>query len=191
MSHTIHIPVVLGTARAERASAQVAHAVVDLIATHEGYSAELVDVKDHVTHAVTIPPWADNGADASGSAWKDIVENADALVLVVPEYNHSFPGELKLLLDSLFKHYSGLPVALVGVSTGTFGGARVVEHMQPLLHALGMIVIKESVLVSDVSHAFTAAGNLANERTVAALVKMLTALGAMAQVTKSLRPRAD
>ena len=59
------------------------------------------------------------------------MNRADAIVIVVPEYNHSFPGLLKHVLDSCLKEYIHKAVGVVGVSAGPFGGARVIQHLLP------------------------------------------------------------
>jgi NAD(P)H-dependent FMN reductase len=41
---------------------------------------------------------------------------ADALLIVTPEYNHSFPGLLKHVLDSCLKEYIHKAAGIVGVS---------------------------------------------------------------------------
>ena len=43
------------------------------------------------------------------------MNHADALVIVTPEYNHSFPGLLKHVLDSCLKEYIHKAVGVVGV----------------------------------------------------------------------------
>tara|TARA_B100000508_G_C11461538_1_gene279478 strand:+ start:316 stop:864 length:549 start_codon:yes stop_codon:yes gene_type:complete len=172
----IHIPVVIGTSRAGRQSDKVATAVVELINTREDASAELVDVKDHVSDAITTPPWGTGGADEHTTAWKEIVEKSQALILVIPEYNHGYPGELKLLLDSLWEHYKGMPVALVGVSAGSLGGARVIDHIKPVLIEMYLEPIRESVTFSRVKDAFNEDGSLKDQKTAEYIQKMVTGL---------------
>lgn len=79
--------------------------------------------------------------DAHGSAYKgakgtflsgvERVTRADGLVMVVPEYNGSFPGILKLFID-YWKYpdsFEARPVAFVGLGM-RWGGLRPVEHLQ-------------------------------------------------------------
>lgn len=58
---------------------------------------------------------------------------ADGLVIVSPEYNHGYPGEMKLMLDQLYKEYNRKPVGICGVSSGALGGARMVEQLRLIL----------------------------------------------------------
>ena len=168
-----HIPVVLGTARIGRQSEGVAQAVVAIINAMDGHTSELVDVRDHVSTAVTVPPWGDGGANEMSTAWKEIVEKSHALVLVTPEYNHSIPGELKLLLDSLWDSYVGKAVGLVGVSAGTLGAARVIDHIKPILIELKLHPIKEAVHISKVKEAIADDGSFVDSKTVEHTQKMI------------------
>lgn len=181
-----HIAVVLGTAREGRASEGVAKAVVAVVSEMEGHTAELVDVADHVKVPVTVPPWGAGGANETPTEWRAIVERSHALVFVTPEYNHSIPGELKLLLDSLWDSYVGKAVGLVGVSAGTLGAARVIDHIKPVLIELKLHPIKEAVHISKVAEAVTDEGVFADPKTaeytqkmVEEISKLSTALAAM------------
>lgn len=183
----IHIPVVLGTARTGRASEGVAKAVVAIIEALDGYSSELVDVKDHVQAAITIPPWGKGGANEQPTTWKEIVEKSHALVLVTPEYNHSFPGELKLLLDSLWDSYVGKAVGLVGVSAGTLGAARVIDHIKPVLIELKLHPIKEAVHITKVKEAVAEDGSFVNEKTIEYTQKMVEEIAKLSTALKTMR----
>lgn len=156
---TFNIPVVLGTARLGRFSEHVARFVHQKLAEHDDIDSKLVDVRDH-SYTTTIPPWGEDGANEKKTQWKEIVENADALVIVTPEYNHGYPGELKLLLDSLYDEYEKKPVALCGVSAGGLGGARVVEHIKQVLIEFKMIPVRNAVYFSNVKDLFTESGTI-------------------------------
>ena len=182
-----HIAVVLGTARAGRRSEGVAQAVVDIITSMDGYSSELVDVRDHVTAAVTVPPWGEGGADENPTQWKTIVEKSHALILVTPEYNHAIPGELKLLLDSLVNSYVGKAVGLVGVSAGTLGGARVIDHIKPILIELKLHPIKESVLVSKAEEAIAGDGTFADPKTTEYTQKMVQVISELSTALATIK----
>lgn len=183
----IHIPVVIGTARIDRESGKVANAVTGIINSRDDASAEVVDVRDHVTEAVTIPPWGADGANESPTAWSEIIKCSQALVLVIPEYNHGYPGELKLLLDSLWEQYRGMPVTLVGVSRGALGGARVIDHIKPVLTELHLHPIRESVLFSRVDESFNDDSTLKDDSTVQYIHEVITRLVSTAHTLSSLR----
>jgi len=160
----LHIPVILGTAREGRASEQVAELVVDYLKQSiKNTSPELIDVRNF-TFGQTYEAWNEHPDVPEISEWKEIADNADGFVIVTPEYNHSIPGELKILLDAAFKQYFDKPVGLVGVSAGGFGGARVVEHIKPILVEFGMTVMGNATYVSHVGDMFADDGSVAEDR---------------------------
>lgn len=77
---------------------------------------------------------------ASDNNYAQILSQSDALIIVVPEYNHGYPGRLKTLLDSEYKLYKDKPVMLCGWSNGGFGGVRAVENLIPVVRELGLLV---------------------------------------------------
>jgi NAD(P)H-dependent FMN reductase len=115
------------------------------------------------------------------------MERSQALVLVVPEYNHSFPGELKLLLDSLLNEYKGKSVAIVGVSAGMLGGARVIDHIKPVLIELNLHPIKGSVNFMKVGEAFAEDGSLVNEKNGEYIQKMVVEVAELSRALEPLR----
>lgn len=133
-----HITLVLGTARKERASGHVATYLQKKLSETPGLEVSFVDVQEFVTHPRTIPDWENNDET---KPWRDIAAKTDGYILIVPEYNHSYPGELKLLLDQDFDVYAGKPVLVCGVSGGGHGGLRVIEHLHQLLNGYKMIVV--------------------------------------------------
>ncbi|VVM06390.1 NAD(P)H-dependent FMN reductase [Methylacidimicrobium tartarophylax] len=94
--------------------------------------------------------YADRPAEVSRFA--ALLGEARGIVVVLPEYNGSFPGILKLFLD-LLPHPSpleGKPICLVGAASGRFGGLRAVEQMQNHLLYRRSHPYPYSVLLSDV-----------------------------------------
>ena len=95
----LSIPVILGTTRKGRMSAHVARFVAGEIAKHRGVETELIDIAQ-------LPlPVDDAGGGVKDDGFAAKMNHADALVIVTPEYKHSFPGLLKHILDSNLKEY--------------------------------------------------------------------------------------
>ena len=103
------------------------------------------------------------GDDDPGLArYREVVAAADGLVIVAPEYNHGYPGELKLLLDSEYGAYVRKPVGLVSVSSGRIGGTRMVEQLRLVTTALRMVPVSPALHVVDVDQALDTAGRFAS-----------------------------
>ena len=95
---------------------------------------------------------------AGADEYKELAVWADGYLIVSPEYNHSFPGSLKMLLDLLYKEYEHKAVAIAGVSSGILGGARMIENLIPVLRELHLYVCRESILFASVRDAFSDTG---------------------------------
>lgn len=91
---------------------------------------------------------------------------ADKLILILPEYNGSFPGIFKLLIDNsdIRQSWYYKKAMLVGVADGRAGNLRGLEHMTNILHYLRINVFYQKVYLSSVSTLFDAEDNFSNER---------------------------
>jgi NAD(P)H-dependent FMN reductase len=144
------ITLVLGTAREGRGSEKVAQYLS--LKLREKFEVTFIDVRDFL-FGKTI-----DTTDTRVAPWRDAVVGAEALVVVSPEYNHSYPGELKILLDSLDDEYQGKLVGLVGVSQGIFSGVRAVEHLK-LFFSYMEAPTFEALSVGSVTKLFDTQGN--------------------------------
>lgn len=59
-------------------------------------------------------PRSGNYAKAHTQAWASEVFESDALVIVTPQYNRSFPAPIKNAIDYLYAEWEAKPIALVG-----------------------------------------------------------------------------
>lgn len=150
MADSLRIIVLLGTARTGRQSEKVA-AVVRACAEGHGFAVDFVDVKDHLQSFTE---------EREIKAWSQKVLAADGLIIVSPEYNHGYPGELKLLLDSAYAEYNHKPLGIVGVSDGPAGGIRMAEQLRLVAVTLGLVPIRAIVHFAMVKELFDQSGAL-------------------------------
>ncbi len=65
----------------------------------------------------------------------DIFLSSDYFILVIPEYNGSFPGILKLVVDACDPNiFKNKRFALAGVASGRAGNLRGMDHFTAVLH---------------------------------------------------------
>lgn len=83
---------------------------------------------------------------AHTKAWSEIVQRADAYVFVTPEYNHGPPPSLLNALDFVSREWAYKPAAFVSYG-GVAAGARAVAAIKPMLSALRMVALFESVAI--------------------------------------------
>lgn len=150
----MYAPVILGTAREGRYSDKVAKFILGE-AVKAGLESEILDVRDYriiATDKTLAYPEAKRFAEK--------IAKADALIIVTPEYNHGYPGELKMMLDMLYEQYARKPVGLCGVSMGGLGGARCIEQLRLVVAELHMVSIREAVYFSGVRQLFDENGTI-------------------------------
>ena len=174
----LFVPVILGTPRQGRLSEHAAELMRGEIEKRPGVETELIDVR-----TLTIP------VDDAGEAVKDpelseLMNRADALVIVAPEYNHGYPGLLKHVLDTNLKEYVHKAVGIVGVSAGVFGGARVIQNLIPVLRELGLVTIFWDVNFTTVQSRFDESGTLVDESFLPRIEKFLDELFWMAETLR-------
>jgi chromate reductase, NAD(P)H dehydrogenase (quinone) len=78
---------------------------------------------------------------------------ADKLFFVIPEYNGSFPGILKLFIDacsirSKMAIFKGKKAGLVGIATGRAGNIRGLEHFSSVMMFMGVTVLPNLLPIS-------------------------------------------
>ena len=178
ITRPIFAPVILGTSRQGRASEHAAHFVVDHVAKRTDMRTDLIDIRN-----IRLP------IDDAGEAIKDskfsaTVNKADALIFVVPEYNHSFPGLLKHALDMNLKEYIHKAVGICGVSAGIQGGSRVIENLLPVMRELGLVTIFEDVNFGRIGTLFDERGNLLDQNFVRRVDTFLNELIWMSRVLR-------
>jgi NAD(P)H-dependent FMN reductase len=87
---------------------------------------------------------------------------ADAFILVTPEYNGSYSPALKNLLDHFPKQHHK-PFGIVTASPGAFGGIRAAQQLLSLVPALFGIASPYLLIVPAVDKKFNAQGGLIDE----------------------------
>lgn len=174
----LFIPVILGTTRKGRMSAYAAQFVFGELQKRPGVTTELIDI------AQLKIPVDDAGETTKDPRFAAAMERADAIVIVSPEYNHSFPGLLKHVLDSCLKEYIHKAAGIVGVSAGPFGGSRMIENFQPVLRELGLVSIFWDVNFGTIGKVFDRDGRLLDQAYVGRTDKFLKELMWMAKVLR-------
>lgn len=155
----LFIPIILGTVRQGRMSEPVAKFIFEQVNNYQGVKTELIDIRQ-------LPiPITDAGSDAKIPGFSEIIQQADGLIIVTPEYNHSYPGMLKHVLDLNYKEYLHKAVGVCSVSVGAFGGVRAIEALLPTLKAFGLGTIVSDLNFGNVTKIFDQSGNLIEPET--------------------------
>lgn len=158
----LHIVVILGTNRDGRMSEVAADFITARLMRRPHVTVERIDVRQFDFNFKEVD-YGTAVRDRFGF-YKDAIVRADALVVVTPEYNHGYPGSLKMVLDILYPEYKHKAAAIIGVSSGPWGGVRVVENLTPVLKELGLIMSQLALNIERIEDAFGQDGLPKNPR---------------------------
>jgi NAD(P)H-dependent FMN reductase len=153
----LFIPVLLGTTRPKRESIKAARLVEKVGKGIDEIEVQLVDPLDYRF------PFDGNDPENKDPKYTELTAKADGFFIVTPEYNHSFPGTLKRMLDSELSNYIHKPVAFAGVSNGIFGGARAIEALVNTVREMGMAVTFSDVYFPQVQNLFDEKGEIKDD----------------------------
>lgn len=125
-----------------------------------GVEAEIIDLADLPAEIFNSNAYHEK--PAGWHQFQEKIDSADGLVVVVPEYNGSFPGVLKYFIDMLEfpKSLQDKPCCFIGLSAGVWGGLRAVEHMQDIFIYRGALIFPKSVFIPEINLRLNAEGYL-------------------------------
>ncbi|RBP99494.1 NADPH-dependent FMN reductase [Bifidobacterium xylocopae] len=109
----------------------------------------------------------DGDFPAKATALKELVERADGILFVTPEYNRSFSGVLKNAIDWASRpwgqsSFAGKPAAIVGASIGALGATQAQAALRNVLLFLDMKVMGQPEVYFNAATGFDGQGNLAD-----------------------------
>jgi len=182
------LTIIIGSTRPGRIGPAVADWFRDRAVGHGGFEVEVVDLAELGLPLFDEPnhPRLRQYVHAHTRAWSAIIERADAIVWVMPEYNHSFNAAIKNAIDYLHGEWANKPVGLVSYG-GVAAGTRAVQALKPVLAALKMVPLSESVNIPFV-HSVVHDGRVdANDGMTASADGMLNELQRWAHALQPLR----
>ncbi|HVK62060.1 MAG TPA: NADPH-dependent FMN reductase [Bdellovibrionales bacterium] len=139
--------VISGTNRPGSRSLQLAKIVQELY-RETGEEIGLIDLCD-LDYADSTGKYGDSVPPKMKAAI-ELIQASEGIIVVVPEYNGSYPGVLKYFIDH-WKYpdtFEFRPFCLVGLG-GRFGGLRPVEHLQGVFGFRNAFIYPERVFLFD------------------------------------------
>lgn len=118
-------------------------------------------------------------------ALKNAIRNADAIIIVSPEYNAGVTPLIKNAIDWVSRQdsskgttneWSNKVVSVLTASPGAFGGIRAQGAYRQSLAMLGAYVLPDTVTIPNAAQAFNEQGLLTNERSNDMLEKSMKRL---------------
>lgn len=183
MTKKLNLALIYGSVREGRLCDIVAHWAVSRIERRAEFTMRTVDPRDFLARTGA-PPSADL------ATLKQRLSEADAFVVVTPEYNHGYPAALKELIDSASQPWHAKPVAFVSYG-GMSGGLRAVEQLRGVFPELHAMTIRDSVMFVNAWDQFDASGRLVSPAGAEqAMDAMLTRLAWWAVALRNAREAA-
>ena len=182
MSDQIRIVVVCGITRPGRFCDTVVGWTVGRISASGAFRVDVIDpAEESDTEAC-------DGPDSMSQ--QHLLAQADAFVVVTPEYNHGYPAPLRALIDSAGTEWHAKPVAFVSYG-GASGGLRAVEQLRLVFAELHAVAIRDCVSFPGAWEQFDETGALRNpERALRGMETLLARLNWWAAALRNARSSA-
>ncbi|MEX0331955.1 MAG: NADPH-dependent FMN reductase [Puniceicoccaceae bacterium] len=157
------ICVISGTSRDGSNGLKVARHVAGIY-EELGETVELLDLSGLPDGSFSESVFKEKPADLE-AAYTDKVLASDGVVVVVPEYNGSYPGILKHFIDLLPfpESFECRPVAFIGIAGGYYGGLRAVEQLQMVFAYRNAYLFNRRVFIPSAYSLFDEAGEIKDD----------------------------
>lgn len=99
---------------------------------------------------------------------QEIVTQTDKFLFIIPEYNGSFPGVLKVFIDacSFPESFYEKKAALTGLSSGKYGNIRGIDHFTGVCHYMHLNVMPLKIHIGGINKEFDDNNNLFQKDTL-------------------------
>ncbi|GAA0461127.1 FMN reductase [Paractinoplanes deccanensis] len=149
MTEQSKLVVIVGSVREGRFGPVIADWVADHARAHGAFDVDVVDLADADLPLTlpAMPPKLAGDDYPRPDGMRDLtrrLDEADAFIIVTPEYNHSYPASLKALIDWHFTQWTAKPVAFVSYG-GAAGGRHAVLHLENVLTELHAVTIRDGL----------------------------------------------
>lgn len=153
------IEIITGSPRINSVTRRVAKNIQKWFTSNTDHEADIIDMKDwNLPHLQSVFVSVERTPDEFKPLAKRVFE-ADAFILVTPEYNGSYSPALKNLLDHFPKQHHK-PFGIVTASPGALGGMRAAQQLLLLVPALFGFASPYLLIVPGVDKKFDEEGNL-------------------------------
>lgn len=187
----LNLLVVLASMRPGRVGKPVADWFLPIAEADERFRTELVDLKELNLPFMDEPeqPHTLIYSQEHTRNWSGIVNRADALVFVTPEYNATPAPSLKNAIDFLYHEWAGKPAGFVSYG-GVWAGARAVQALKPTLTQLAIMPLAAQVPIPHVADRIDADGVFDGERFERGAGRLLDELASWAETLAPVREKA-
>lgn len=185
------LKIIIGSTRPTRKGPLVAAWFTEIVKKHSDFDVQVLDLKEINLPLFDEPehPRLQKYTHEHTKKWSKVIDEADAYVMVTPEYNFSYPATLKNALDYLVKEWQDKPMAFVSYG-GVSGGTRAVQALKLPVTTLGMMPLTQAVNIPFFTQFITDEGVFeANEILDKSAQSMLDKLKIWTETLKGMREK--
>ncbi|BDH13435.1 NADPH-dependent FMN reductase [Streptomyces hygroscopicus] len=170
----IKLAVITGSVREERFGPTVANWFMRQAESHGEVRAELIDLVDHPLPLTQPAPGRPAGPQVQAVRERLAAKLADAeaFVVVTPEYNHTIAPSLTNAISWFFDEWAAKPVGLVSYG-GMGGGLRAAEHLRQVFAELHAMTVRGMVSFHNAWDQFASDGEPVSPRGSEVAAKVL------------------
>ncbi|MEO7923806.1 MAG: NAD(P)H-dependent oxidoreductase [Chitinophagaceae bacterium] len=156
------IEIISGSPRVNSVTRRVALHLKNWFAQNTSHEVNIIDMKDWAVPVVQSVWVSPEKVPVEFQPMAERIFNADAYILVTPEYNGGYSPALKNLLDHFPKRHHK-PFGIVTASPGAMGGIRASQQLLLLVPALFGLVSPYMLITPAVDKKFSPDGDLLDE----------------------------
>ncbi|MCG8393105.1 MAG: NAD(P)H-dependent oxidoreductase [Pseudomonadales bacterium] len=156
MNAPLRVALLYGSTREGRTGDQVVAWAAEQIRRDDRFELDVIDPLDH-----DLPAHFPAGEHEGMAQLTERLQQADAILIATPEYNHSFPAPLKQVIDLTGEAWQARPVAFISYG-GVSGGLRAVEQLRQVFAELHAVTLRQVVSFMNVWQSFDKTGTLQN-----------------------------
>ncbi len=154
----MNIVVILGSVRIGRETHRVAKYLTEKLKAKASAEVHLVDLIDYPLPIMAETYGKLEELPEGLIELQQLLQKADAMVWVSPEYHGSCTGALKNMLDYFWAEFHRKPIGVAAAASGKMGGINASTAMQHLVLSIGGYAMPLKLIVPFVDKAFDANG---------------------------------
>lgn len=120
----------------------------------KGIESDILDLEKLPDDFLHTTLYENNGRNESFNRMLHVINDAEKILFIIPEYNGSFPGILKTFVDALPypNTLKGKKAALSGISSSGNSAVLALSHFTDILHYLGCSVCYDKVRIPGIEN---------------------------------------
>ena len=149
----MRVAIIIGSIREGRQSQKAAYFLQKKLAARM-IDTDIVDLAEYPLPIMEERITSDPNPPANALLISKKLVNADAMILVTPEYQGSFTGVLKNALDYFLPEFSKKVIGVATTAGGRMGGINASVQLQHVILSMGAYPLPQKFIVSEIQNAF-------------------------------------